>query len=62
MQVCKSGIGQGRKLWLSRHGESEYNRVKLLGGDSPLSPKGEEYARLLPDFLESRLDKVYALV
>ena len=24
-QVCKAGMSQARKIWLSRHGESEYN-------------------------------------
>lgn len=55
MQICKAGMMQSRKIWLTRHGESEYNRLKLLGGDSALSPKGEEYARCLPDLLFNRL-------
>eukprot|EP00803_Ostreobium_quekettii_P000050 evm.model.scf_2262.2 EVM.evm.TU.scf_2262.2 scf_2262:22211-24712(-) len=58
MQVCRVGIGKRRKLWFSRHGESEYNRLGLLGGDSPVSPKGEEYARMLPDILDERLEQV----
>ncbi|ETN37696.1 uncharacterized protein HMPREF1541_07319 [Cyphellophora europaea CBS 101466] len=40
-----------RSIWLSRHGESEYNVLKLIGGDSNLSPRGEEYAKILPELL-----------
>jgi len=36
-----------RTLWLTRHGESAYNREGRLGGDSELSARGEEYARAL---------------
>lgn len=57
MQICKAGMaaGQSRKIWLTRHGESVYNTLGKIGGDSLLSPRGEDYARLLPDVLESRL-------
>jgi broad specificity phosphatase PhoE len=47
-----------RKIWLTRHGESEYNQQALIGGDSPLSPNGQAYAELLPDVILSRLPKV----
>jgi Histidine phosphatase superfamily (branch 1) len=57
-QVCKSGLGHTRKLWLTRHGESLYNQQALIGGDSDLSPNGEAYARLLPQALASRLPNV----
>lgn len=40
-----------RKLWLSRHGESEYNLSGKLGGDSNISPRGELYARKLPEMV-----------
>lgn len=36
-----------RTIYLSRHGESEYNKLEKIGGDSSLSEKGEEYAILL---------------
>ncbi len=36
-----------RTLWLTRHGESLYNQQGRLGGDSDLSPRGEDYARAL---------------
>ncbi|KAG9234544.1 fructose-2,6-bisphosphatase-like protein [Amylocarpus encephaloides] len=37
-----------RSIWLSRHGESEYNLGGQIGGDADLSPRGQEYAALLP--------------
>jgi broad specificity phosphatase PhoE len=40
-----------RSIWLSRHGESEYNVLKKIGGDSNLSPRGEQYAKALPELL-----------
>ena len=39
------------KLYLSRHGESEYNTKKLLGGDSGLSLKGNEYSKKIFNFI-----------
>jgi len=42
-----------RPIWLTRHGESQFNVEGLLGGDSELSPRGEEYARSLADFMRS---------
>jgi hypothetical protein len=50
--------GQSRRIWLTRHGESEYNVSGKIGGDSLLSPRGAEYARALPDALEARLPPV----
>lgn len=32
-------------IYLSRHGQSEYNVLGKLGGNPPLSPAGQEYAR-----------------
>ena len=55
MQVCKAGVARVRKIWLTRHGESEYNLGGKLGGDSPLSSRGEAYARLLPDVIVERV-------
>ncbi|KAI5296328.1 Fructose-2,6-bisphosphatase, partial [Ascosphaera acerosa] len=47
-----------RSIWLSRyadifskHGESEYNLSGKIGGDANLSPRGEAYARALPQLL-----------
>eukprot|EP00210_Caulerpa_lentillifera_P001990 g1908.t1 len=58
MQICKSGANQVRKIWLTRHGESEYNRLGLIGGDSSLSTKGECYAQVVPEALFDRLSLV----
>ena len=33
-----------RQVWITRHGESEWNVLGRIGGDSPLSPGGREYA------------------
>lgn len=42
---------KSRTIWLSRHGESEYNLTGQLGGDSNLSPRGDMYARKLPSLV-----------
>ncbi|GMT24312.1 hypothetical protein PFISCL1PPCAC_15609, partial [Pristionchus fissidentatus] len=41
-----------RVIYFSRHGESEYNRMGRMGGDSPLTPEGDEYARALVHFFK----------
>lgn len=40
-----------RCIWLSRHGESEYNLTGKLGGDSSLSSRGQLYAQKLPQLV-----------
>lgn len=45
-------------IWLTRHGESVFNEHGLLGGDSDLSPRGEEYAKKLAAFIRERADDV----
>ncbi|GIL90017.1 hypothetical protein Vretifemale_17742 [Volvox reticuliferus] len=57
MQICKAGMTSVRKIWLSRHGESEYNQKGLIGGNSSLSERGERYSRALPAALIARLPK-----
>ncbi|KAL0573569.1 Fructose-2,6-bisphosphatase [Marasmius crinis-equi] len=37
-----------RSIYLSRHGESQYNVEGKIGGDSLLSPRGMQYAKALP--------------
>ena len=37
-------------IYLTRHGQSEYNRVGKIGGDSPITDAGDRYARLLAEF------------
>ena len=39
-----------RTFFLSRHGQSEYNLLGKIGGDSGLTPAGVEYARRLAMF------------
>jgi hypothetical protein len=36
-------------------GESEYNVLGLLGGDSGISTQGHKYAEILPDVIFDRL-------
>ena len=57
-QVCKAGVARLRKIWLTRHGESEYNEMALIGGNSNLTPAGQIYARLLPDAIVDRVPLV----
>ncbi|MBM4343019.1 MAG: 6-phosphofructo-2-kinase/fructose-2,6-bisphosphatase [Deltaproteobacteria bacterium] len=40
-----------RPIWLTRHGESEFNVQGRIGGDSPLTPNGRNYARALASFV-----------
>ncbi|KAH0544809.1 hypothetical protein FGG08_001038 [Glutinoglossum americanum] len=42
-----------RSIWLSRHGESEFNLLGKIGGDADISSRGEAYARALPDLVRS---------
>ena len=39
-----------KTLWVTRHGESEFNLSQKIGGDPPLSEKGERYAEALAVF------------
>ncbi|CAF9911400.1 MAG: Fructose-2,6-bisphosphatase [Alectoria fallacina] len=42
-----------RSIWLSRHGESEFNLSGQIGGDANISERGELYARALPELVAS---------
>nr|GEX18952.1 6-phosphofructo-2-kinase/fructose-2,6-bisphosphatase isoform X1 [Tanacetum cinerariifolium] len=44
-----------RPILLTRHGESRDNVRARIGGDTPLSTKGELYAKKLTNFVEKRL-------
>jgi len=44
-------------FFFSRHGQSEYNVSKKIGGDSGLSPAGEEYALALADFARNYITR-----
>ncbi|EDK44931.1 fructose-2,6-bisphosphatase [Lodderomyces elongisporus NRRL YB-4239] len=40
-----------RSIWLSRHGESEFNLTGQIGGDANLSERGWKYAKKLPELV-----------
>jgi broad specificity phosphatase PhoE/predicted kinase len=44
-----------RSIWLTRHGESEYNVLGRIGGDAPLSGEGVRYAVTLREFLRQTI-------
>jgi len=44
-----------RRIWLSRHGQSEFNVQDRVGGDPPLSAKGLAYARNLAEFVQTSI-------
>ena len=43
-----------RLIWLTRHGESEFNVFGRIGGDAALTAYGKEYAELLASFVRAR--------
>jgi len=43
-------------LYISRHGESEMNVKKIIGGNGNLSPNGRAYGAALGDFIRERID------
>ncbi|PFH53193.1 hypothetical protein AMATHDRAFT_73701 [Amanita thiersii Skay4041] len=44
-----------RSIYLSRHGESQFNVEGRIGGDSLLSPRGMEYAKALPALIRDNI-------
>lgn len=38
-QICRAGTGRPRRIWLTRHGESQFNVAGKIGGNSLLSPR-----------------------
>jgi len=44
-----------RPIWLTRHGESQDNVRGVLGGDSNLTNKGDEYAHNLADWVDKNI-------
>ncbi|UJR79024.1 6-phosphofructo-2-kinase/fructose-2, 6-bisphosphatase bifunctional enzyme [Sandaracinus amylolyticus] len=44
-----------RPIYLSRHGESEYNVAHRIGGDSGLSPQGRRFAQNLARYVEGEV-------
>jgi len=49
---------QPRNLWLTRHGESEFNVLGRIGGDTPLSAAGRAYAHRLAEVVLERFRPV----
>jgi broad specificity phosphatase PhoE/predicted kinase len=45
-----------RPIWLTRHGESQFNVTGRIGGDSGLSARGTDYAERLSAFLTQHID------
>ncbi|XP_076688441.1 6-phosphofructo-2-kinase/fructose-2,6-bisphosphatase 2 isoform X2 [Callospermophilus lateralis] len=45
---------QPRTIYLCRHGESEYNLLGRIGGDSGLSVRGKQFSQALKKFLEEQ--------
>ncbi|XP_018016342.1 6-phosphofructo-2-kinase/fructose-2,6-bisphosphatase-like isoform X2 [Hyalella azteca] len=43
-----------RSIYLTRHGESVFNQMGRIGGDSDLSPNGLEYSKALAKFIKSQ--------
>jgi broad specificity phosphatase PhoE len=43
-----------RPVWLTRHGESEFNREGRIGGDPDLTADGDKYARVLAYFVREK--------
>lgn len=41
-------------IWLTRHGESEYNLENRIGGDPPLTPLGRKYGLAMSKFIQER--------
>eukprot|EP00521_Asterionellopsis_glacialis_P010630 CAMPEP_0195296590 /NCGR_PEP_ID=MMETSP0707-20130614/19776_1 /TAXON_ID=33640 /ORGANISM="Asterionellopsis glacialis, Strain CCMP134" /LENGTH=608 /DNA_ID=CAMNT_0040358147 /DNA_START=85 /DNA_END=1911 /DNA_ORIENTATION=+ len=46
-----------RTFYLTRHGQSEYNLLGKIGGDSGLTPSGIEYAKRLAEFAKECIAK-----
>jgi len=55
LQFLMSINTSSRPIYLSRHGQSEYNKLGKVGGDSDLSEMGELYAKKLAKFMETQV-------
>ncbi|KAF8526846.1 bifunctional 6-phosphofructo-2-kinase/fructose-2,6-bisphosphate 2-phosphatase [Hysterangium stoloniferum] len=51
-----------RSIFFSRHGESVYNVQGKIGGDSPLSPQGSQYAAALPSLIRDNIGDAHLTV
>jgi 6-phosphofructo-2-kinase len=43
-----------RQIWITRHGKSEDNRLGKLGGNSNLTDEGQEYGKVLYNFVTKK--------
>ena len=48
-------------IYLTRHGESENNKLELLGGDSVLTETGEKYALKLTEFISNEMQDEFII-
>ena len=48
-----------RPIYFLAHGESEYDKLGLIGGDSSLSEKGLKFCELLKSYFEKELENIY---
>ncbi|KAB5596451.1 6-phosphofructo-2-kinase [Ceratobasidium theobromae] len=44
-----------RSIFMSRHGESQFNVEGKIGGDAPLSARGRQYAAALPGLIKDNI-------
>lgn len=44
-----------RPIYMTRHGQSQYNELGKIGGDSPLSAEGELYAQALAKYVHKEI-------
>ncbi|KAG1749161.1 bifunctional 6-phosphofructo-2-kinase fructose-2,6-bisphosphate 2-phosphatase [Suillus paluster] len=51
-----------RNIFLSRHGESQFNVEGRIGGDSPLSERGLAYAHALPELVRNNIGNAPLIV
>ena len=52
-------IFEGRTIYLSRHGESEYNVEDRIGGNSSITERGHQYARALGTYMNTTGNQYY---
>lgn len=48
---------EARSIWLTRHGESEFNVQGRIGGDARLTELGVSYAEQLAEFVRNRIER-----
>jgi 6-phosphofructo-2-kinase/fructose-2,6-biphosphatase 2 len=51
-----------KHFFMSRHGESMYNLEGKIGGNSDLSPRGEAFAKMLPEIILEQIGQKKLIV